>query len=206
MVVFSVFGSVLALAANPVLRWNEEAVNATRLSRYQPPIAALHFATLHLAIQDTVNSFDRAHTPWLVDEAAPSGADRDAAITGAAHHVLLTLWEDAANPRNLELAYEEELAKIPPGPAREAGLAWGREVADRILAERARHPIPPTNDTYQSREPGVWRGTPPGFRPPVAPRLGEVQPFALESSSQFRAPPTLPVDSAAYAYELEEIK
>src|SRR5690606_32553158 len=53
-----------------------------------------------------------------------------------------------------------------------------------------------------SLEPGKWRETPPGFRPPVTPRLGEVAPFVLESASQFRAPPPPPLDSPEYAAEI----
>lgn len=68
-----------SLWANLVLFWNDQVLNATRLSRNPPPIASLHLATYHAAIFDAVNGFDRAYEPWLVDEVAPAGADRDAA-------------------------------------------------------------------------------------------------------------------------------
>lgn len=195
-------GALRAGESNPILAWNQEVINATRLSRNPPPVAALHFATFHIAIYDTVNSFNRTHAGWLVNDPAPTGADMNAAIAAAAYAALDELWGKAANPYNFRAAYDQALAAIADGPAKESGLAWGREVAARVLAERAKYPLKGPEEQYSSTEPGKWRETPPGFRPPVAPRLSEVKPFVLESSSQFRAPPPHPVDSQEYAEEL----
>jgi hypothetical protein len=191
-----------AARANPVIEWNEEAVNATRLSRNPAPVAALHFATFHVAVFDTVNSFFGDYEGWLVNEAAPDGADLEAAIAGAAHRVLIDLWGGEANPRNFDAALERILETVPDDAAQERGLEWGRAVAGRILEARGKTPLPPPEGTYSSDEPGVWRETPYAFRPPVTPRLGEVEPFVLESSSQFRAPPPPPLNSKEYAEEI----
>jgi hypothetical protein len=127
----------------------------------------------------------------------------EAAVASAAHTILLAYWGKVANPRNINTAYEKALSAVPDGKAKTDGVAWGEEVAGRILAERSDAGLGlPNEGTYTSREIGKWRETPPGFRPPVTPRLGEVRPFALESSSQFRAPPPLTVDSKEYAEEL----
>ena len=202
LLLLACFG-ISSLTANPVLYWNDQAINATRLSRNPPPVAALHFASLYVAMFDTLNSFEHTHQSWLIDESAPDGADRAAAVNSAAYTVLATLWADSANPRVLDSAYHEALDDIPEGAAKDAGLAWGREVAKRIMEERAKVALQPGNRDYTSRAPYKWRETPPGFRPPVTPRLGEVDPFVLESSSQFRAPPPLALDSEEYAKELE---
>lgn len=197
------FGALAMAAENPILFWNNEVVNATRLSRNPPPVAGIHFASYHAALFDVVNSFDRKYEGWLVNERAPDGADRDAAIAGAAHLMLKTLWSEAANPRVIARAYETALEKTPQGEPREKGIAWGEEVARRVLANRADAGLGlPLVETYVSGEIGKWRETPPAFRPPVTPRLGEVRPFAVMSSSQFRAPPPLPVDSKEYAEEI----
>ena len=187
---------------NPVLYWNEQVINTTRLSRNPPPIAALHFATFHVAIFDALNGFSQTYRGWSVNERAPAGADENAAIAGAAYTVLDELWGKGANPYNIQTAYQKALAAIPDGAAKEAGLAWGKHVAQLVLAERAKAALPAGDRNYNSTEPGKWRETPPGFRPAVTPRLGEVKPFVLESSSQFRAPPPHPVDSAEYAEEI----
>jgi len=199
----ALFTRLPAVAAdNAVLYWNEQVVNATRLSRNPPPIAALHFASFHTAIFDTVNSFDRKYHGWLVNDPAPAGANRDAALASAAYTVLSTLWRESANPQVIRAAYDQALAPIPAGPGKDAGIAWGKQIAEGVLFARSKVALKPGDRDYNSITPGKWRETPPGFRPAVTPRLGEVQPFALESSSQFRAPPPLALDSAEYAEEL----
>lgn len=196
-------GTAAIAEENPILFWNNEVVNATRLSRNPPPVAGIHFATFHVALFDVVNSFDRQYVGWLINEAAPEGADRDAAIAAAGHMVFKALWSNAANPRVIAMAYETALAKIPDGEAKEKGIAWGESVARRVLDARANAGLGlPNQGSYTSNEVGKWRETPPGFRPPVTPRLGEVTPFALESSSQFRAPPPYTFDSEEYADEI----
>jgi len=188
---------------NAVLYWNDQALDATRLARNPPPMSSFFFATFHAAIFDAVNGITHFRHGWLVNEPAPAGADTDAAIASAAHTVLIALWGHATNPHNLDVAYEKALAGIPEGPGKADGLAWGKHVAEAILAARVKSgfdkPIP---GQYSSTEPGKWRETPPGFRPPVLPHWGHVTPFVMASPDQFRAPPPPPVDSKQYAEEI----
>ena len=190
------------LAANSVLYWNEQAIDATRLARNPPPLSSLYLATYHIAIFDAVNGISRANHGWLVNDPAPAGADMDAAIAGAANAVMTALWT-ATNPRTMQAAYERALASIPDGQAKTDGIAWGRKVAEAVLAKRAdcgyNKPIP---GKYSSGEIGKWRETPPAFRPPTLPFWGKVVPFAMTSPSQFRAPPPPAVDSKQYADEI----
>ena len=193
-------------ADNVVLHWNEEAIDATRLSRNPPPLASLLFATYHVAIFDTVNSFTRTYHGWLVEDPAPEGADMDAAVAGAAITVLKTLWAPTSNPANMQAFYEKALADIPDGKAKDDGVAWGVKVAQAVLAKRSTSgfdkPIP---GKYSSTEPGKWRETPSAFRPPLLPFWGHVTPFAMTSPSQFRAPPPYAISSKEYADELAEV-
>ncbi|HVT73601.1 MAG TPA: vanadium-dependent haloperoxidase [Lacunisphaera sp.] len=191
---------------NSVLFWNEQALNATRLARNPPPVASVNYAAMHAAIFDALNGITRTHHGWACDEAAPAGVDPDAAVAAAASTVLHKLWGQAANPRNVELAYAQALAAVPPGPARDSGIAWGRHVAELVLARRA------TSGTdrvatgpFASTEPGRWRETPPGFRPPVLPQWAGVTPYVLTSPDQFRAPPPPAFDSEQAAAELAQI-
>ena len=189
-------------AGNAVLEWNKEAVDAIRLSRNPPPLAALLYATYHVSIFDAVNGITRTHHGWLVNDPAPAGADMDAAIASAVYTVLTELFV-STNPRTLRIAYDNALAAIPDGAAKADGIAWGRKVAVAVLAKRAdsgyNKPIP---GTYSSTEPGKWRETPPTFRPPLLPFWGKVTPFVMTSPSQFRAPPPETLGSKEYAEEL----
>jgi hypothetical protein len=195
-----------AFGENAVLYWNEQALNAVRLARNPPPIASAFYAAYHAAIFDTVNGITRTHRGWLVNEPAPAGADMDAAIAGAGFTLLNAQWGQSANPRNFKIAYDKALAPIPEGQPKTDGLAWGKKVAELVLAERAKSgfdkPIP---GQYSSTEPGKWRETPPGFRPPVLPHWRKVTPFMMTSPEQFRAPPPPAVDSKTQAEELAYI-
>ena len=191
---------------NAVLAWNEEALNATRLARNPPPIAAIHLATFHAAVHDAVIGVTKADRTWLpVPDPAPEAA-AEAAAAGAAHLVLRTLWSSWTNPRTFDLALERALQRIPDQAARDRGLAYGRAVAERTLAVRARTGwAEPARGPFASNEPGLWRETPPGFRPAVLPQIATVTPFVLQSPSQFRAPPPPRVDSVEHAAELAEV-
>ena len=201
------FGISPAIAAdNAVLRWNDQVLNATRLSRNPPPVAALHLATFHAAIFDTVNGFGQRHRPWHVANPAPAGADLDAAIAGAAFTVLRALWGESSNPRNFQVALEQLLVGVPEGPARTSGLAYGKQVAEAVLSLRAQCGLGKTaTATFSSSEPGKWRETPPGFRPCVTPQVGAVTPFVMRAPDQFRPPPPPAVGSRQHAEELAHV-
>jgi hypothetical protein len=191
-----------AYCGNAVLDWNHQALDATRLARNPPPHSALYLATFHIAIFDAVNGITRTHQGWLVNDPAPSGADMDAAIASASITVLNSLWT-WTNPRTLQIAYDKALAAIPDGQSKTDGIAWGKKVAEAVLAKRAdsgyNKPIP---GKYSSTEPGKWRETPSAFRPATLPFWGKVTPFVLTTQSQFRAPPPYAITSKEYADEV----
>lgn len=202
----SLAGAAPLRGDNAVLYWNDQALHAVRLARNPPPIASAFYASYHVAIFDAINGITRTHHGWLVNEPAPVGIDTDAAIAGAAHTMLLAQWGQSTNPRTLHAAYERFIAGIPDGPAKEGGLAWGRKVAEAILKKREQSgyntPIP---GTYSSQDPGKWRETPPGFRPPVLPFWRKVTPFAMTSPEQFRCPPPPDIGSRQFADELAHV-
>jgi len=191
---------------NAVLYWNEQALNATRLSRTPPPLAAMRLATMHAAIYEVVSSVTRTHTPWVNREPAPEGIDMDAAIAGAAHAALKGAWGETVNERNFETALAQALAAVPDGPGETEGLAWGRKLAGLVLAKRATAGLDrPLSESFSSEKPGEWRETPPQFRPALLPHVKKVTPFVMKSPDQFRAPPPPAVDSKQAADELAEI-
>lgn len=201
----AIAGTTAFAGDNAVLFWNEQALNATRLARNPPPLIALWFGTYHAAIADTVDGIDRQWQPWLVTEMAPAGADMDAAIASSAYTVLYAIWGQLVNPHNFDLAYEKALAAIPDGQAKTDGIAWGKKVAEAVLAERAKSGMknPDAKRYMPSDAPGQWRPTAPEFRSAVTPQMAHTKPFVCKSPDQFRAPPPPPVGSKAYAEELK---
>jgi hypothetical protein len=190
-------------ADNAVLVWNEQALNAIRLARTPPPIAAHHLAAVHAAIYDSVNGITRTHRPWQGAEIAPQGANMDAAIASSAYTVINTLWGQAANPQNYRNAYDRALAQIPDGQGKVDGIAFGKKIAEAVLAVRSQSGWnKPIEGVFSSTDGGKWRETPPGFRPPVLPHWAGVKPFVMTSPDQFRAPPPPPFGSEEHAREI----
>lgn len=194
----------LASAAdNSVLYWNDQALNAIRLARTPPPIASHHLAVMHVALHDAVVGITRTHRAWHGAAVAPAGTDTEAAIASAAFTVINTLWGQAANPENYRNAYDRAVAAIPDGAGKDAGLAFGRQIAEATLAARAQSGWnKPVEGVFSSTDAGKWRETPPGFRPPVLPHWAGVAPFVMTSPSQFRPPPPPAFNSPEHAEEI----
>jgi len=198
------FARLPALAAdNPVLYWNEQALNAIRLARTPPPIASHHLAVVHAAVFNSVNGITHTHQSWQGQETAPAGANMDAAIASAAYTAINTLWGQASNPQNYKNAYERALADIADGQPKTDGIAFGKKMAEAVLALRAQSGWnKPIDGVFSSTDAGKWRETPPGFRPCVLPHWARVAPFVMKSPDQFRPPPPPAVDSQEHADEI----
>jgi PAP2 superfamily len=194
---------------NPVLQWNRTLLAIVRTPGAQP--ATIHptrsFAILHAAIYDAVNSIDRTHRPYLVRlSGASRDASQEAAVSAAAHHVLVALYP--ALKATLDAQVQQSLAEIPDGNDKVEGIRIGQTVADRILALRANDgsnasPIP----YVFGKAPGDYQSTPPNFPPqPQFTHWSRVTPFALERASQFRPGPPPALTSDAYSDAFNQIK
>src|ERR1700756_3591656 len=86
-----------ARAEDPILYWNSKILDATRLSRCPPPLAALLLANYHVALFDAVNGITHSNKSFLIDGFAPPGANLDAAVASAARTVLTTQWSQIMN-------------------------------------------------------------------------------------------------------------
>ena len=80
-------------SADVILDWNVAALNAIRASRTSPPVASRALAILHVSIYDAVNGISRTHEPYVVASDVPASASSEAAASGAAHRVLVTLFQ-----------------------------------------------------------------------------------------------------------------
>ena len=99
------------------------------------------------------------------------------------------------------------LAGIPPGPAREGGIATGVAAATAMIAARAgdgRFPAPPFFTFPVGTLPGEWRPT-SGVNDPAA-WLKDVRPFVLRDPDLFRARKPNALHTKAYADEYNEVK
>ncbi|HVS66748.1 MAG TPA: vanadium-dependent haloperoxidase [Thermoanaerobaculia bacterium] len=193
-------------AADPVIDWNAAFIDAVRANRVNPPAMTRVMAILNVSIFDAVVSLEGGYATYQTDAGlAPAGASSTAAAAAAAHRVLTTIYPGQAADFDSLLA--GSLDGIPDSTSRDDGIAWGRTVADAVLASRADDgsgvPIgyfPPTGVFW-------WIPTPPGFVPALLPQWPYVRPWTLLSSSQFRAPgpPATPNDPR-YLKDYLEVK
>lgn len=206
--------------SDAVRDWNLHAVNALINASSapipgagQPPqVSELHLAMVHGAVYDAVNAIGGGHQAYLagLPSASPS-ASPEAAVATAAHHVLVGLGIGLvpALPQvvrdRLDTLYADALAGIPDGAAKTGGIEAGAAAAAAMLAARA------TDGRYVPFSfpvgvgTGEWRPTPPGFVSDPFAWVAGVEPFLLQSSSQFRTKGPHTLTSGAYAKEYNEV-
>jgi len=192
-----------ALAANPVVEWNQIALTTALTT----PGTQIYLTYTNLAMYNAMNAIDRHYQQYGPEFHGPRNASQEAAAISAAFQILLYYFP--AQSATLQSRYDSAIATIPDGQAKANGIAIGQTAAARIVTMR-------TGDgrganvpyTYPaSPVPGVWIPTPPAFVPPATPWVAQMVPFTMQTASQFRpvnGPPGL--GSQQWAQEYNEVK
>jgi hypothetical protein len=209
-------------AADAVTAWNETAASAsiaTGMSTADGSVDPLHesriFAMMHAAIHDALNAIERRFQPYALDAHAASDSSPEAAVAAAAHDVLIVLFPQipdifpsAPATAIIEAAYAASLGSIPDGPAKTQGILIGQQAAAAILALRAADGSDTTFldfDYVQGPNPGDFQFI-PGAPFAAAPEWGDVTPFVLNSSSDYRPKAPYALTSKKYAADFNEVK
>jgi hypothetical protein len=191
---------------NQVLDWNQIFVD-TLIATNTPNSSSQRLgAIVHTAIFDAYNGIERRYTPVFVQQDAPRGASRRAAVIAAAHTALVGLFP--SQQPSLDASYAASLAALgDDGQSRERGIAWGTQVAQAVLAWRA-------TDGFNASYPpfiggtaiGQWRPTPPAFAPMSAQGLAFTAMFVLDNNTQFRPGPPRALTSPTYTDDFNAVK
>jgi len=199
-----------AKAQDPIADWNAIAETAVKTAHHAPPVAALDFAIVHLAIYDAVESIDGRYVPYNALVPGATGS-LSAAAAKAGHDVLVGLFP--LQKLTLDSAYTNFLAANGIDPF-DPGIAVGAQAAADILTLRSndgRFPLNPP-PFIGSMAIGQWRPTPsllPGPPPPLAPGLtpwvATVTPFTMNSNSQFRVDPPPDLSSDVWTADYNEV-
>jgi hypothetical protein len=192
-----------ACRADVVTDWNIAVLNAIQDLKINPPRASRSMAIMHVAVYDAVNGISRRGKSYRV-QADPPLASMEAAAAKAAHDTLAALYP--SETEKFADLLEAQLAGIPSGPARDAGVAHGAQVAAAILEWRATDGSTGSSPYFPTTEPGRWRPTLPSFGPPLLPHWGDVTPFAMTSGAQFRPPACPELTTTEYATACNEVK
>jgi len=224
-----VLAAVAALAApavaqaNEVTKWNEIATR--RLGAFPGPAGGaspallINMAMTQGAVYDAVNAIERRHQPYLLGTLFDPMASKDAAVATAAYRVLsnivatvpdtITFSNRASLLELLATDYASSLAEMPDSLFKAEGIAAGNAAAEAMIAARqgdgrfGRSPWVPNPD------PGHWW---PLLNPDgtlmldPTPWVANVDPFLIESQSQFRTDGPNTLTSTAYAEDFNEVK
>lgn len=207
-----------------VRAWNEIAVNTLIAlpgpAGGAPPAAAVHVGMVQGAVFDAVNAIaHREYRPYLLQRRFAPWASQDAAAAAAAYGVLHDIVATVPNmtdaqraPRlaTLDTQYAAALAAIPDGRAESKGIAAGAAAAQAMIDDRQGDGRFGPSPWVPSSAPGHWSPTTdPVSGLPVldpTPWVGDVKPFTMMSTSQFRTAGPLALTSTQWATELNEVK
>jgi hypothetical protein len=184
-----------------------------------PPASQINMGMVQGAVYDAVNAITpKHHRPYLLTRRFGNTASDEAAVATAAYLVLKNIVETV--PQSITfpnratllatLASQYDAAKngIPDSPFKNQGIAAGTAAAQAMIDARkddgrfAPFLFVPNSDA------GYWDPVAPNGTTALDPTpwVGDVKPFLMQSSSQFRSagPPAL--NSPAYAADFNEVK
>jgi hypothetical protein len=172
------------------------------------------------AVYDAVNAIGpRRYEPYLLTKRFSPRASRSAAVATAAHAVLADIVSSVPNvedaPRATLLAslatqYEDFLDEIRDGRSKAAGIAAGSAAAEVMIRARQDDGRFGPSQWTPNRAPGHWWPlndlvSGQQLLDPT-PWVGAVEPFVLESPSQFRTRGPKALTSAGWARDFNEVK
>ncbi len=179
--------------------------------QYGPTRASRAMAIVHIAIFEAMNAMAGQYRSYVGLRPAPASSSKRAAVAQAAHDTLVALFPSQA-PRLDDLLAQDLSAVLETDFQKERGIALGKRAAAAILALRSNdgsnRPEPTVGvDFITSDLPGKWRQDPISKLPrAIGAYWGEVTPFVMQSSSQFRAPEPPALTSEEYTQAFAEVK
>jgi membrane-associated phospholipid phosphatase len=191
-----------------VTDWNRTMRDALYATHTPPPPSMRIGAIVQTSVFDAVNGiahrYEQFH-PEVLNASAPPGASRRAAAASAAYTALSALLP--SQQAAFDAQYAATLASLPTSASVDRGLAWGRTVADAILAWRSSDGFTTVLPLYVVGPLPSWQPTPPGFAAtPAFRQFASMAPWTMTSPGQFLPPPPPSVTSARYTADFQEVK
>ena len=209
--------------ATAVTQWNLIAVN-TLAGLPQPaggaaPSSQINIGMVQGAVYDAVNAITpKHHRPYLLKRRFGNTASDEAAVAAAAYLVLkdivATVPQSISFPTreavlaSLETQYNASTNAIPDSRFKDMGVAAGTAAAQAMIDARQGDGRFGPSQWVPDSTAGHWDPVAPNgttVQDPT-PWVGGVEPFLMQSSSQFRSPDPPALTSAAYAADVNEVK
>jgi hypothetical protein len=209
--------------ATAVTQWNLTAVN-TLAGLPLPaggaaPASQIDIGMVQGAVYDAVNAITpKHHQPYLLYRRFGNTASDEAAVATAAYLVLKNIVETVPQSitfptratvlASLETQYNASTNAIPDSPFKDQGIAAGTAAAEAMIDARKDDGRFGPSQFVPNPNPGYWDPVAPNgtTAPDPTPWVGGVEPFLMESSSQFRSADPYALASAAYAADVNEVK
>lgn len=203
---------------NPVFHWLDIVMQQIRDQRVAPPRAAYNFAMPLAAGFLAANGIERRYEQHLGLPDGPPRADPEiaygVAFSMAAAEVLQTPFIGET---------KGFLSKYPNGEAKNQSIEWGRKVGHHIIRMRTNDGSEPSKANYYlnryKRRKDALRWSPTGpfysaspgpafgtFARGLFPGQGQITPWTMSSSGQFRARQFYDPASPEFAQEFEYIQ
>jgi hypothetical protein len=171
------------------------------------------------AVYDAVNAITpKHHRPYLLKRRFGNTASDEAAVATAAYLVLKNIVETVPQSitfptratvlASLETQYNASTNAIPASPFKDQGIAAGTAAAEAMIDARKDDGRFGPSQFVPNPNPGYWDPVAPNGTTVLdpSPWVGGVEPFLMQSSSQFRSPDPYALTSAAYAADVNEVK
>jgi len=209
-------------AATVALAWNAYAVTAVRSAastNQLPPGTTsralyqteglLYMSYVQAAVYDAATKIGHRYAPYHHFSVGAGNASIEAAVIAAAYDTLVYYLGDPTGV--LAQHYADSIGVLPDDKNTTRGIAVGEAAAADIESLRANDgrnaptPAPNAGAPTNPVQAGVWVWPPtPSLQIDQTPWLAVMQPFMLESTSQFRAPPPPALTGDTYAHDLNE--
>jgi len=208
--------------ANEVTHWNDIAMSTLLafppLAGGAPPAQQINMAMTQGAVYDAVNAIEPRHQPYVLTTQFPATASKEAAVATAAYMVLSNIVQTvpddllpnrAALQDFLNAAHDASLSQIPNGEAKTQGIAAGTAAAGAMITARENDGRFGPSPWVPNYDPGHWQ---PLLNPDGTLQLdptawvANVQPFLIQSPSQFRTDGPNALTSTEYADDFNEVK
>jgi hypothetical protein len=211
----------VAAKANAVTDWNRIATNTLVAvpgpAGGAPPAMQINMAMTQGAVYDAVNATTPKHwRPYLLTRRFGATSQGDLAVATAAHRMLTYILSGAPEPfpnraalqAGVDAPYNGLLAGIPDSPFRDRGIQVGDAAADAMIASRQDDGRFGPSAWGMQTGAGFWQPLVVGGVPQLDPTpwVGNVRPFLLNSSSQFRTAGPSSLGSAQWVADYNEVK
>ena len=164
------------------------------------PISVRMMAIVQVSVFEAVNAITGRYPAYRAKMTPAPSASVDAAVASATRYALSRVMP--AQQAAIDADYQAQLAVIPDGPAKAAGLVVGEQAADAIVAACADDGMV-APDIYR---PVTTVGAYVPTTGPAVPHWGKRRPWVMTRGDQFRPGPPPSLTSEAWARDYNEIK